>query len=76
MWQDIALMVGGFCFAVALVPTLKAKEKPARSTSIITGGILTMFCIVYATLGLWLGCISGGLTAIIWFILFYQGRRK
>jgi hypothetical protein len=80
MWQkiflDVSLMVGGFLFFLALVPTIKAKEKPALSTSVITALVLYEYCIAYILNGLWLALVSGLLTAVAWSILFVQGKHR
>lgn len=72
IWQDIVLMVGGFGFAVALVPALRAKEKPPKRTSGVTGGILLVFAITYGTLGLWLAFSATLITATAWLWLLAQ----
>ena len=72
MWQDLVLMIGGFVFAIALIPTLMSKNKPPKSTCFITGGTLLIFSICYATLGLYLAFFSTLLTSVMWFIIFFQ----
>ena len=66
------MMIGGFGFAIALYPTVKSKDKPALSSSLITGTILLLFCFSYATLGLWLAFSSTLLTVIMWYVLALQ----
>lgn len=74
IWQDVALMIGGFIFAPALIVSIIKKVKLPLITTIPTALVLTMFVICYITLGLHLAAISTTLTAICWFILFF--RRK
>ncbi len=74
MWQDIILMVGGFIFSIALLPSILGNSKPARISCVTTGTVLSIYCIVYATLGLWLAFGSGVLTALAWWVLFFQKR--
>ena len=75
MWQDIILGVGGFGFAFGLLPSIFSKDrKPAKLSCLITGCILLAFCVVYASLGLWLGFIATGTTAAMWFMLMFQWR--
>ena len=74
IWQDVLLMVGGFGFSIALLPAVLSKKKPCKATSLTTACILTSFTIVYASLYLVLACISTGITAVMWFILFFQAR--
>jgi len=75
MWQDWVLMVGGFGFSLALLPTILGKSKPATSSSLATFLLLSVFTVVYASLGLWKAVAANELTAIIWGILFIQGRK-
>lgn len=73
MWQDLVLAVGGFGFAVALLPSVLSKtNKPARLSCLMTGSILLAFCVVYLSFGLILGTISTLLTAVMWFILLFK----
>lgn len=76
IWQDIILAIGGFAFSIALIPALKDQQKPPTTTSIITGVILTMFCIIYLTLGLRLAALSTALTAACWWTLLVQRIRQ
>jgi len=71
-WQDTVMMVVGFGFAIALYPSVKGKDKPALSSSLITGTLLLIICVCYATLGLWLAFSSTMLTVIMWFTLAIQ----
>ena len=71
--EDLIFMIGGFLFTIALIPTVKSKkDKPAKLTSSMTGGILLVFCLCYARLDLWLAFIATFLTAITWFVIFAQ----
>lgn len=74
IWQDVLIMIGGFGFSIALIPALKAKDKPPRSTCLVTGGILASFCLAYSTLGLWLAFSATIICSSLWFILFFQRR--
>ena len=75
IWQDALLMAGGFVFVIALVPAVFAKEKPPRSTCLMTGLVLVAYTVAYATLGLWLAFASTILTAGMWLTLFFQKRK-
>lgn len=74
IWQDILLMLGGFGFVIALIPAVTSKSKPPRSTCLVTGGILYLFCAAYATLGLWLAFSATMITASMWATLLFQRR--
>ena len=71
-WQDIVLSAGSWIFVIALTPAIRAKEKPPLSTSLMTGTILVVFAVTYATLALWLSVVSTGLVAAAWFTLAIQ----
>ena len=76
VWQDIVLSVGMWIFVIALIPTLRGKEKPALSTSIVTSAVLAVFVLTYATLELWLSTIASAVIAVLWFVLAAQKYRK
>ncbi len=75
LWQDIVLMIGGFLFALALLPTLRSAQKPPTSTCVMTAVILLALEITYATLGLWLAVGSTVITKAMWLIILFQGRK-
>lgn len=72
IWQDIVFTVGSFIFSVALIPAIRAKEKPPLKTSLSTFLVLLAFVACYISLGFWVSAIFGSLTALCWFILFMQ----
>jgi len=71
-WQDILLSIGQFVFAVALLPSVFSKDKPALSTSLTTGIVLAIFAFTYFTLKLWSAATFAVLVGAIWFILAVQ----
>ena len=75
-WQDIVFTVGSFIFTIALIPAIKSKDKPPIKTSLTTSLVLFAFVVCYVSLGFYVSAISGGLTAICWFILFLQKYGK
>lgn len=74
-WEDLVLAIAGFMFSVALIPTLRGKEKPALSSSLTTAGLLGCVAVAYAFLGLWLGFASTVLNGIAWTSLAIQRLR-
>jgi len=74
IWQDLVFMVGGFIFAPALVVSIIKGTKMPATTSLPTAIVLTAYLVCYISLDFWLACISGTLTALCWYILFF--RRK
>ena len=71
-WQDIVLSAGSLVFAVALMPSVLSKNKPAALTSALYGSVLLIFVFTYASLSLWYAAITTLLTAILWLILAIQ----
>ncbi|MFA5877157.1 MAG: hypothetical protein WC880_02210 [Candidatus Paceibacterota bacterium] len=75
-WQDIVLSIGQYIFVIALLPSVFGKDKPALSSSLLTGTVLGVFSVVYATLGLWSSTIASVLVTATWFLLAWQQYRK
>jgi len=70
--QDIILAIGSLIFAFALLPSVLGKDKPALWTSVVTGTVLVIFAITYATLSLWYATITTALAAFLWIVLAIQ----
>ena len=71
-WQDWIFTIGQFIFVLALIPSIKGKDKPAFITSLITTIILYSFSATYITLGLWGSGLFAGFNATAWAILAIQ----
>ena len=76
IWQDVVIMVACFGFAVALIPSIKGKQKPARLSCLITIILLIGIAVSFATLGLWLSFASEITAIVAWGILLFQKRVK
>ncbi len=74
IWQDVVIMVGCFGFALALIPTIRSKQKPPRSSCALTLFLLCLLVICFATLGLWLSFASEVAGMLAWGILLFQKR--
>ena len=72
VWQDWILTTGSILFIIALAPSVFSKDKPALTTSLLTGTVLAVFAFVYGTLHLWLAATTTSITSFTWFILAYQ----
>ncbi len=76
-WQDLTVMVSGFIFCGALLPTIwyqfrvRASTVPV-STSLTTAAALAVLLPVYASLGLWIGTavLTGNL--LLWLVVMAQ----
>ena len=71
-WQDVVISIGQWLFFLALLPSVFSNDKPALSTSIMTGGTLMVFAVTYVTLDLWVSTFSTLLVASTWFFLSWQ----
>lgn len=71
-WQDFILAAGAWIFAIALLPSVFGKDKPAFSSSLITGSVLAVYIVAYISLSLWVAAVSVSITTALWFILAIQ----
>lgn len=75
-WQDIVLSIGSVVFLAALIPSVVGKDKPAFTTSLLTGCVLVVFTITYASLSLKYTTLATGLSALLWLILADQKAKQ
>jgi len=75
-WQDIVFASGQGVFVLALVPALRSRTKPPRSTCLITGSVLALFTFAFASLSFAWSAATSALCAFFWFILFIQQQRR
>jgi len=73
-WQDLVLLVGNIFFFIALIPSLLSTNKPSKWTSLMTGFVLTVFTFTYFSLNLTYSTFTVALTAVAWWILYFQKR--
>ena len=71
-WQDLIFTVGNIIFALALIPTILGKNKPALSTSLTTTIVLYIFSLAYLSLSLWFSTIASFISGSLWLILALQ----
>lgn len=76
MWQDLVLTAAGVVFCIALLPSLKAEEKPALKTCAITAVTLYIMAAVDLTLGLWFTSACTFVTGILWTVLGIQSYKR
>jgi hypothetical protein len=70
--QDLILTAGSLIFALALLPSIFSKNKPALSTSLLTAVVVYIFAGVYISLNLWFTAITTLITGSCWSILALQ----
>lgn len=75
-WQDWVFIIGQLIFVIALIPTIRGKDKPAFITSLVTAIFILLFGITYITLGLWGSAIFAFLNSSAWAILAIQKYQK
>ena len=76
IWQDIVLSFCGLGYALAMIPTIKCKETPPVSTSVLTSLLLFTTVCVYITLGLVVSSVVTSFTLIAWAVIAIQGVKK
>lgn len=76
IWQDAVIMAGSFGLTVALVPAVLRRQPPPMSTCLVFGGILCVFAVCFATLGLRLSFIAHIVGCSFWFVLAHQSRGR
>ncbi len=74
-WQDWIFTIGQIIFIFALIPTIRGKDKPAFSTSLISTLIILTFSATYFSLELWGSAIFALINAVCWGILAFQKHR-
>lgn len=77
IWQDIVVTVGSLVFSIVLIPQLIDCYRGSTVnvyTAVLTSIILGVFCLVYASLGMWLAAIP--LTATIWGLIAWFSWRN
>ncbi len=72
IWQDFVLAVCSLTFTLALIPSIRGKEKPALTTSLLTSLVLVTVAVTYATLSLWFAVAAAFLNLLAWLILAVQ----
>ena len=75
-WQDIVISLGQWLMTAALIPSLLGKDKPALSSSLMTGTLIAIFGYTYFTLGLYSATVSSSVCALAWFVLAVQKWRQ
>ena len=74
IWQDFVIMIACFGFAVALIPSIRGKQKPPKSSCILTIILLAAIAISLGTLNLWLSVFAEVTSIIAWGVLLFQKR--
>jgi hypothetical protein len=75
-WQDWVIGIGQFVFFIALIPTIKGKNKPAVSTAITTAITMSVYIPTLWTLKLYWSVLPTVLGTVAWWIITYQSWKK
>lgn len=73
IWQDWIFMLGNFIFSGSLIPSVLSEMKPHPMTCALTGGVLILYAIAFATMKRWIPAVATLLTVAMWLILLVQG---
>jgi len=76
LWQDWVISIGGVIFAIALIPSVIGQDKPALSTSLMTGTVMITFAVTYFTLSLWFSSVTIFIGGSLWLVLAVQKYRQ
>jgi len=74
IWQDLVIAACNIIFLGALIANIFNGSKPALITSISTAIALSIVAFCLLTLSLTVSGVVASLSAICWFILFYQRK--
>ena len=72
-WQDLVFTFGTVVFTIALIPALRQKRYPPKSTCFLTGSMLILYIVTDVTLELWLTALTTSVSAMIW---IYMGVKQ
>lgn len=72
MWQDYVVAIGQGLFTLALIPSLRGKNKPDILTSGMTATVLYAFVAVYISLHMPGAAILTGVCGVGWSMLSVQ----
>uniref|UniRef100_A0A6H2A1K2 Uncharacterized protein n=1 Tax=viral metagenome TaxID=1070528 RepID=A0A6H2A1K2_9ZZZZ len=73
-WQDWVISIIGWVFGIALLPSVLGKNKPAKSSCLLTGVGLLIMGITMATMSLWMSFASNMLCGSLWLAMLFQRR--
>lgn len=68
-WQDLVFTFGTVVFTIALIPALKRKQYPPKSTCFITAPMLILYVVAEITLNLWFSALTTLISAMMWLTL-------
>lgn len=71
-WQDLIFAIGSISFSIALIPAVRAFEKPPVKTSAVTGFWLTVFGITYIAMAFYFAAVTTLISAGLWWTLAIQ----
>lgn len=76
-WQDLTVMVSGFIFCAALIPTIWYQFRVRASTILVSTSLptaagLLVLLPVYASLGLWIGTGVLAFNLLLWLVVMAQ----
>ncbi len=76
VWQDYVIALVQIGLVIALIPTLRGKDKPALSTSIMNTLLLGIITFCFFTLELYFATCTVLATALAWAVLAVQKMKQ
>jgi hypothetical protein len=76
LWQDAVFTFGQLFFFISLIPTIRAKEKPAFLTGFVTSMVLTVYIPTLWTFNLYVSVVFTVLLTSAWWVVTYQSWRR
>jgi len=72
LWQDYVISGAQLVLTFGLLPSVFGQNKPALSTSLLSGSALLIISVVFSTLSLWLSTFLLAAQCVLWYILAFQ----
>ena len=71
-WQDIVISICQIGFVIALIPSIRSRQKPILFTSMTTFILVSIITLCLFSLKLWFAGITGAMIAVAWGTLVVQ----
>lgn len=72
MIHDAIFLLGNVVFLAALLPALSRRQAPPFVTCALTGTVVWIFALNFATIGLWASAAGNAAVAFCWTLLALQ----
>ena len=76
IWQDYVIAAACFGLALALIPSIRGKHKPERSTCLMMMFAVATLAVCFGTLRLWVSMAAECTGTTAWAILLWQTMKR